>query len=198
MGGDSPAPLGLMGQAGAAPGAATLWAIVPKVRGAKHQAAIVEGVGALLAELLPRYGVTTPLRQAHFLAQAAHETDSFCVLEEYASGRASEGRRDLGNLIPGDGMRFKGRGILQTTGRSNYARAAKRLGLDLLNHPELLAEPRAALEAACLYWQDRGINAAADRDDVRAVTRLINGGLTGLDAREAFTARAKAALGRAL
>jgi putative chitinase len=189
-----------MGSVGAGkPNAATLLAIAGKRGG--HQAEIIAGLGPLLAETLTRYGIDTPLRQAHFLAQAAHECDRFSTLTEYASGWAYEGRRDLGNTQGGDGPRFRGRGILQTTGRANYARAAHRLNLPLLEQPELLATPGPALEAACLYWQDNRLNVWADRDDALAVSRGINLGNSksvripnGWDDRRLLTVRAKRAL----
>jgi len=187
-------PFGLLGPATAPKvDASTLLAIAGKRRG--RQAEIVAAIGPLLAPTLARYGIDTPLRQAHFLAQCAHECDRFCTLEEYASGRGYEGRRDLGNIREGDGVRFKGRGLIQTTGRANYNRAAIRLNLPLLEQPELLATPGPALEAACLYWQDRGLNRLADRDDILAITRTINGGTNGLDDRRILTARAKRVLG---
>jgi putative chitinase len=173
--------------------ASTLFAIVG-TRTARQQH-IIADLGPLLASTLARYGINTPLRQAHFLAQCAHECDRFCTLEEYASGRAYEGRQDLGNVREGDGVRFKGRGLIQTTGRSNYNRAAARLSLPLLEKPEMLATPGPALEAACLYWQDRGLNRLADQDDILAVTRAINGGTNGLNDRRVLTARAKRVLG---
>jgi len=187
-------PFGLLGPVTAPRiDASTLFAIVG-TRTARQQH-IIADLGPLLASTLARYGINTPLRQAHFLAQCAHECDRFCTLEEYASGRAYEGRRDLGNIREGDGVRFKGRGLIQTTGRSNYNRAAARLSLPLLEKPEMLATPGPALEAACLYWQDRGLNRLADQDDILAVTRAINGGTNGLNDRRVLTARAKRVLG---
>ncbi len=72
---------------------------------------------------------------AYILATAQHETDHFKTLEEYASGAAYGGRKDLGNTVKGDGRKFKGRGFVQITGRRNYAYWAKRLGVDLLKEP---------------------------------------------------------------
>jgi putative chitinase len=193
-GGDSAAPLALSGPVGAVTlNASALLAVAGKRT--TRQQEIIARLGPLLAPTLARYGINTPLRQAHFLGQCAHECDRFCTLEEYASGRAYEGRADLGNSQPGDGVRFKGRGLIQTTGRANYKRAATRLDLPLLDKPELLATAGPALEAACLYWQDRGLNRLADRDDILAVTRAINGGTNGLNDRRVLTARAKRVLG---
>lgn len=120
--------------------------------------------------------IGTPARIAEFLAQACLETDYFRVLEEYASGAAYEGRKDLGNVVAGDGKRFKGRGIFQCTGRDNYARYGKRLGLDLIKEPALAARPDISVRIAVLYWNDKGLNAYADRGDTRAISRAINRG----------------------
>lgn len=144
---------------------------------------IVAPVTDALNEFFPVFQITTLLRVAHFLAQAAHETDGFKTLEEYASGRDYEGRVDLGNTQKGDGRRFKGRGIFQLTGRANYTKMAKRLNLPLLEQPELAAAPRTSAHIACLYWSDRKLNDAADRDDIKAVTKAINGGYNGLNDR---------------
>lgn len=119
---------------------------------------------------------------------------AFSVTTEFASGAAYEGRRDLGNTQRGDGVRFKGRGLVQITGRANYDRYGKLLGVDLVNNPPLAAAfPWAALTGG-QYWTDRGINAKADRDDIVSVTRAINGGTNGLDDRRSKLAAAKLAL----
>ena len=124
---------------------------------------------------------TRRLRIAHFLGQTCVESAGFRTTEEFADGTAYEGRKDLGNTEPGDGPRFKGRGLIQLTGRSNYRAMGKTLKLDLENNPAQAAEPALSLVIACEYWKSRKINDAADQDDVMRVTRLINGGLNGLD-----------------
>lgn len=151
-----------------------------------------------LTQLLPnlnttmqRYGITTPLRKAHFIAQIAHESDAFNTNEEYASGADYEGRRDLGNTKAGDGVRFKGRGLIQVTGRSNYAACGQALGVDLINNPQRLANFDLACFSAGWYWDTRSLNDYADNDDVIQITRIINGGLNGLGDRQAYLARAK-------
>lgn len=141
-----------------------------------------------------RFGIDTTLRKAHFLAQVAHESLRGKYMEEIASGRAYEGRRDLGNTEPGDGVRFKGRGLIQLTGRDNYRRYSWALYGDerAVLYPDMVAGlPDAAL-AAGWFWQRNGLNALADTDDIRAVTRRVNGGYNGLDGRKAHLARAKA------
>jgi putative chitinase len=145
---------------------------------------------------MKKYSITTPLRMAHFVAQIAHETASFLYAEEIADGSAYEGRRDLGNTEPGDGKRFKGRGLIQLTGRANYAEYSRDAGVDYLSNPGLVAsDPFAAVDVACWYWNKRRINRLADADDVKAVTKAINGGYNGLDDRMEYLARAKAVLG---
>jgi putative chitinase len=145
---------------------------------------------------MKKHAITKPRRMAHFIAQLAHETASFLYCEEIADGSAYEGRRDLGNTQPGDGRRFKGRGLIQLTGRANYTQYAQDSGVDCVAHPEIVAaDPVVAVDVACWYWTRRRINRMADGDDVRAVTKAINGGYNGLDDRVEYLARAKAVLG---
>lgn len=121
---------------------------------------------------------------AHFLAQLAHESDGFKTVQEYASGKAYEGRKDLGNTRPGDGVLFKGRGYIQLTGRANYQAAALELKLDLLNHPELLLQPNYAMMISQWYWAKHSLSLLALRDDLKGITKVINGGLNGYADRE--------------
>ena len=145
---------------------------------------------------MKKHAITKPRRMAHFIAQLAHETASFLYCEEIADGSGYEGRRDLGNTQPGDGRRFKGRGLIQLTGRANYTQYARDSGVDCIAHPELVAsDPFVAVDVACWYWTRRRINRMADGDDVRAVTKAINGGYNGLDDRIEYLARARAVLG---
>lgn len=140
---------------------------------------------------MPKYEVNTYLRVCHFLAQAAHEAASFRTLEEYATGAAYEGRRDLGNTVRGDGVRYKGRGIFQLTGRANYRTIGAKIGMDLENNPELAESPEVSVLTALEYWRSRGLNVFADQDNVNIITRRINGGLNGYDDRKKYLARAK-------
>ncbi|MGP1382692.1 MAG: glycoside hydrolase family 19 protein [Thainema sp.] len=146
---------------------------------------------------IAEFDINTPLRQAHFLAQIAHESGGFRFVEELASGDQYEGRLDLGNTQPGDGRRFKGRGLIQITGRSNYTACSLGLGLNnaLINQPDLLERSDLAARSAGWYWNSRGINRFADRDDLNAVTRAINGGLTNIEDRALRLSRAKRLLG---
>ncbi|ENU83089.1 hypothetical protein F974_01921 [Acinetobacter sp. CIP 102159] len=138
------------------------------------------------------YGILdNSLRLIHFLAQLAHESGNFRYMEEIASGAAYEGRKDLGNTQPGDGKRYKGRGPIQLTGRANYRRYGQQLGIDFENNPEIVAIPSVGLLVACKFWSDNGLNALADQDDLRAITRRINGGYNGFEDRKAHLAKLK-------
>lgn len=174
-----------------------LRAIAPHNGGARgiSQGAIIDAVGPVLKETLTHYQIDAPLRAAHFLAQTCHESDGFVTTTEYASGAAYEGRADLGNTQPGDGVRFKGRGLIQLTGRSNYVAYGKLVGLDLIAHPVQAAEPVVSLKLACEFWNRHGLSAFADQDDIVSITQRINGGLNGLDSRQDYLAKSKAALG---
>lgn len=138
----------------------------------------------------PQYEMLRPLRLAHFLAQAAHETGGWHWLVEIwgptQAQKRYEGRKDLGNNQAGDGYAFRGRGIFQLTGRANYERYSNLLGLDLVEEPELAAHPGISLLIACKYWQERGINDSADRNDLEGVTRKINGGTNGIESRAKY------------
>lgn len=170
--------------------------VAPRVSGAKadKQAKIIGEVGPVLQQTLASYDIDTRLRIAHFLGQTCEESDGFCTTVEYGSGRNYQGL--LGNTQPGDGPRYKGRGLIQLTGRDNYRDYGKALGLNLVDDPDLAAEPKLSLTIACEFWKRHNLNDDADRDDVVRITRKINGGLNGLADRRTYTARAKAALAR--
>jgi putative chitinase len=142
-------------------------------------------------QTLTEFKINTPRRIAHFIAQTAHESDAFNTNEEYASGADYEGRADLGNTQPGDGRRFKGRGLIQVTGRANYRDCGQALGVDLISNPTRLADFDLAARSAGWFWNREGLNQFADRDDVLTITRRINGGYNGLDDRKAYLSRAK-------
>jgi predicted chitinase len=117
---------------------------------------------------------------------------------EIANGQAYEGRQDLGNVQPGDGQRFKGRGLIQLTGRANYADYGRAIGreAELLDKPALVAEDaELCVDVAGWFWSKNQLNALADADDLSTLTRRINGGLNGLDDRRRLPGRAKALLG---
>lgn len=173
-----------------------IMSIAPRFSGgrAEAQRRIVGEVSGVFASTLAKYGINTKLRIAHFMAQVTHECAGFRTTEEFATGAAYEGRADLGNTQKGDGRRYKGRGLIQLTGRANYRAIGKKLNLPLEEQPELAAEPAVSLKIACEYWKSRNINAAADRDDLITATRLVNGGLNGLDDRSQYLRKAKVAL----
>jgi putative chitinase len=139
----------------------------------------IAGLNAAMRE----FEINTPKRRAAFLAQIGHESGQLRYVREIASGAAYEGRRDLGNVKPGDGVRFKGRGLIQITGRANYDACGKELGLDLLSHPELLEEPINACRSAGWYWSTHHLNWLADEGDHIKITKRINGGLNGIEDR---------------
>lgn len=133
-------------------------------------------------------------RLAHVMAQLAHESGGFRYMEEIADGSAYEGRATLGNTQPGDGKRYKGRGPIQITGRANYRRYGRMIGIDLERRPELASAPSIGLMVGCAFWTLNGLNKLADADDLIGITRRINGGTNGLDDRKRRLAQAKALL----
>ncbi|WP_354004576.1 glycoside hydrolase family 19 protein [Janthinobacterium kumbetense] len=128
------------------------------------------------------------------MSQVGHESGQLRYVRELASGQAYEGRAGLGNTQRGDGVRFRGRGLLQVTGRVNYAACGKALGLDLLGQPELIEQTVNACRSAGWFWQTRGLNALADAGDQERVTRRINGGVNGLAERLALYQAARKVL----
>ncbi len=151
-----------------------------------------------LNRAMAEFGIDTPLRQAAFLAQLAHESGSLRYVRELASGEAYDTGRlaaRLGNTPEddGDGERYRGRGLIQITGTDNYRACSVALfgyGQHLLDHPELLEQPELAARSAGWFWQSRKLNALADENDVVGVTRRINGGTNGLSDRMANYTRA--------
>lgn len=144
------------------------------------------------------FDINTPKRVAHFIAQTGHETGGFVWLREIwgptPAQRRYEGRADLGNTKPGDGSRFRGRGLIHVTGRYNYQAVSDALGINFVAQPELLEHPEHAARASAYWWKSNGCNALADTGDVEAVTRRVNGGLNGLADRKARTVIAVRAL----
>jgi putative chitinase len=145
-------------------------------------------------DTLEMFEINTPKRVAAFIAQVAHESGSFRYSEEIADGHAYEGRKDLGNTEKGDGKRFKGRGLIQLTGRANYRDFGRGVGIDFLGIPSLVAVPKYSALAAGWYWNTRKLNSYADKDDFKGLTKRINGGYNGLADRMKHWQRAKSVL----
>ena len=190
---------------------------------AKHD--IVKAIVENEEELSIHYEINTPLRWAHFLAQIAHESGGFTVTEEnlnykaegltnifpkyfkdvdpddYAhnpekiANRVYANRMGNGDEDSGDGFKFKGRGLIQLTGRSNYTAMANDLEVELEDLLEHLKTADGAVESAAWFWHKNNINKLADKDDVTAVTKKVNGGTIGLEDREEHTENFKEALG---
>ena len=144
------------------------------------------------------FGINTQQRQAMFLAQIGHESGGMRYTVEIWGNTAAqisyEGRKNLGNTQVGDGFKYRGRGLIQTTGRYNYEATAKALGIDCVNNPDLLAEPENAARSAAWWWQSHNLNKYADADDCRGCTKVINGGYNGLEQRLALYEAAKSVL----
>ena len=138
---------------------------------------------------MAKHGITSKNEVAAFLSQIGVESGNLKWTEELASGAAYEGRRDLGNTQPGDGVRFKGRGLIQLTGRANYTAFAKAMNRpDILQNPSIVSkDPMLAVESAIYYWNSRkGLRQAAQAGDIDRVSRLVNGGTNGLNDRRTY------------
>ena len=145
---------------------------------------------------MKKYSIHTKLRQAHFLAQVAHESANFRTTKEYASGIAYEGRKDLGNTETGDGKKFKGRGLIQITGRANYKSYGLYINQDLTTgtNPVKLEKYPLAADSAGWFWTIfKKLNRLADSDNLTAITHRINGGSNGIKDRAQYLKNAKKA-----
>lgn len=147
-----------------------------------------------LTAAMAEFDINTPARQASFLSQVGHESGQLRYVRELASGEAYEGRVDLGNTCPGDGVRYKGRGLVQITGRANYMACMLALDIDCVEHPELLELPVNACRSAAWFWKTHGLNELADAGDQVRVTKRVNGGTNGLADRLALFEVAKGVL----
>lgn len=189
-----------------------------------HSEPFLAYLAFVLGNTLPKYHIDTKLRIAAFLAQCAHESAEFTALAEnlnYSAARLLQvfpkrvkadvaqriaGRPEaIGNYLyanrngngpeaSGDGYRYRGRGAIQLTGRANYEKAGKAIGLDLIVHPEIVETLPGAIETACAYWIENKLNIYADQADMATLTKKINGGLNGLDDRKRYYERAMAVL----
>lgn len=149
-----------------------------------------------LRKAMARYHITGPLQQAAFIAQIGHESGRLRYVKELWGPTPAqvryEGRKDLGNTEPGDGFKFRGRGLIQVTGRANYAKCGEALGLDLLNDPKLLEVPDIAAMSAGWFWHANNCNSLVS--DFVALTKRINGGTNGLPDRLVLFASAREVL----
>lgn len=163
--------------------------------------AIMPNAGRRIDTYLPiingwaeHFHINTKRRMAHYLAQIAHESGELRYTRELASGKAYEGRKDLGNVHAGDGVKFKGRGLIQITGRTNYHNYSIFCGFDVENNPELLERPLGAVKSSMWIFEKFGCNELADADNLKAIRKKINGGYNGLSACSVYLTRAKKAL----
>lgn len=151
-----------------------------------------------LVSAMEEFGITTKDRKAAFLAQIGHESGQLRYVVEIASGEEYEGRKDLGNTSKGDGVRFKGRGLIQITGRANYLHCSQALFNDdrLIQFPELLEDPVNACRASAWFWKSHRLNELADGgiQSFGRITRKINGGTNGMSERLALYRRAQEVL----
>ena len=158
-------------------------------------ASLVAGVFVpVLNTAMNRYQIIGIKRVAAFMAQIGHESGQLKYVKEIWGPTAAqaryEGRKDLGNTVAGDGSKYRGRGLIQITGRANYMACGEGLGLDLIKQPELLEKPQHACMSAAWFWASKGLNTLADADQFDKITRRINGGQNGAADRQALYARA--------
>ena len=140
------------------------------------------------------YQIIGPKRVAAFIAQVGHESGQLKYVKEIWGPTAAqakyEGRKDLGNTVAGDGSKYRGRGLIQITGRANYMACGEGLSLNLINHPELLERPQHACMSAAWFWATKGLSNLADAGQFDKITQRINGGQNGAADRQALYARA--------
>lgn len=144
--------------------------------------------------ILSAFGINTKNRENCFLAQCALESNGFQWLEVFITPKSKytlktwtdqyEFKKNLGNTQPGDGMKYRERGIIHLTGRANYEKYGKLLKVDLINNPDLAKDPTLAIKIACTYWNSVNCNVDADIRDMMAITKKINGGYNGWRERE--------------
>lgn len=164
--------------------------------------AMMPGAGArldahwpFLNVALERAAITTPERIAAFVAQLAHESGEYRYMEELADGSAYEGRADLGNTEPGDGMKFRGHGPIQITGRANHKACGEAMGLDLIADPRLICTPEHGTASACWFWNAKRLSPLADLGWFTTISKIINGGTNGLYDRWRYYNRNRELLG---
>lgn len=167
-----------------------LFPAVNKSRGIDNKKRNINGFVYVYNKYADYFGVDTLLEVRHFVSQLAHESDQFNAYEEYASGKAYNGRADLGNIFPGDGERFKGRGPIQNTGRKNYQKVGQEIlqlpfltdaerklfeNDGILKNPGLLQDPVWGTLAAFIYWTDKDLNSLCVPDNQKVTIKRFNG-----------------------
>ena len=148
----------------------------------------------VLHAAMGHYQIIGPKRMAAFIAQIGHESGQLKYVKEIWGPTAAqtkyEGRKDLGNTVAGDGSKYRGRGLIQITGRANYMACGEALGLDLIKQPELLEKPQHACMSAAWFWATKGLSTLADAGQFDKITQRINGGQNGAADRQALYVRA--------
>ena len=148
----------------------------------------------VLNAAMVHYQIIGPKRVAAFIAQIGHESGQLKYVKEIWGPTAAqakyEGRKELGNTVAGDGSKYRGRGLIQITGRANYMACGEALGLDLIKQPELLEKPQHACMSAAWFWATKGLSTLADAGQFDKITQRINGGQNGAADRQALYARA--------
>ena len=137
------------------------------------------------------FGIDTDLRYKHFMAQMAHESWGFSKLREVTTSKRAKRKYGigtrighiLGNVVPGDGWKYRGRGLPQLTGRWNYWRQSKLLKVNILKNPELLENPLLGVKVGFTFWNSKNLTKHADADNIKLLTKKLNGGYNGLQDR---------------
>jgi len=138
----------------------------------------------LLSKYMEEYEINTKNREIDFISNLLVESGRFVYTKELASGKAYEGRKDLGNTSKGNGVKYKGRGLIQITGKFNYEKLSKDFNVDLISKPELLETPDLAVRSACWFWVSKNLNSLADSDQFEKICIRINGGHNGYTERK--------------
>ena len=148
----------------------------------------------VLNAAMGHYQIIGPKRMAAFIAQIGHESGQLKYVKEIWGPTAAqaryEGRKDLGNTVAGDGSKYRGRGLIQITGRANYMACGEGVGFDLIKQPELLEKPQHACMSAAWFWATKGLSTLADAGQFDKITQRINGGQNGAADRQALYVRA--------
>jgi putative chitinase len=196
-----------------------LLAILPAAKNSKDIDLLLEHLNVALSSLVDETNFSNIKRQAAFIAQCGHESGSFTVLTEnlnysaeglyntfskyFASIQAAKpferqpekiankvyGGR-MGNNTTGEGWKFRGRGFIQLTGKENYTKCGKSIGVDLVANPDYVSTIEGAIKSALWFWNSNGLNVFADKEDLVGMTKKINGGTKGLEERKEFYHRA--------